>query len=89
MGSLTVPAALPDATVHSIPSKTSYSGPARVRSYFQPAVDTEQQKLQAAQVARAPQAARGAPRPGFSCCSVRISVRRKFGTAAVPFSMST
>ena len=67
MGSLTVPAALPDATVHSIPSKTSYSGPARVRSYFQPAVDTEQQKLQAAQVARAPQAARGAPRPGFSC----------------------
>jgi hypothetical protein len=53
MGSLTVPSALPEATVHSIPSKTSYSGPARVRSYFQPAVDTEQQKLQAAQVQRA------------------------------------
>jgi hypothetical protein len=67
MGSLTVPGALPEATVHSIPSKTSYSGPARVRSYFQPAVDTEQQKLQAAQVARAPhsRAACGAPRRGL------------------------
>ena len=49
-GVFTVPGALPEATVHSIPSKTSYSSPARVRSYFQPAVDTEQQKLQAAQV---------------------------------------
>ena len=44
-GKLTVPAALPEATVHSIPSKTTYSGPARVRSYFQPSADADQQKL--------------------------------------------
>ena len=70
-GALTVPAELPEANVHSIPSKTSYSGPARVSSFFQPVVDTAQQKLQAAQVvALTPAAAAGqASRPvaGRSC----------------------
>ena len=48
VGSLTIPEGVQEETVHSIPSKTTYSGPARVRSYFQPAVDVEQQKLQGA-----------------------------------------
>ena len=33
--------------MHSIPCKTAYSGPARVRTFFQPVVDVEQQRLQA------------------------------------------
>jgi len=48
MGSITIPATLQEETVHCIPSKTTYSGPARVHSYFQPSVDVEQQKLQTA-----------------------------------------
>jgi len=52
-GRLTVPAGLQEETVHSIPSKTTYSGPARVRSFFQPAADAQQKKLQAAQGATA------------------------------------
>jgi hypothetical protein len=48
-GSLTIPSGLEVVPVHSIPSKTTYSGPARVRSYFQPSVDEEQQKFQASQ----------------------------------------
>ena len=51
-GELCVPAGLTEAAVHAIPSKTSYSGPARVRSYFQPAADSAQPPL--------PQAATGA-----------------------------
>ena len=35
--------------MHSIPCKTAYSGPARIRTFFQPVVDVDQQKLQAAQ----------------------------------------
>jgi len=33
-GRLTVPAGLQQETVHSIPSKSTYSGPARVRSFL-------------------------------------------------------
>ena len=51
-GELCIPAGLTEAAVHAIPSKTSYSGPARVRSYFQPAADSAQPPL--------PQAATGA-----------------------------
>ena len=52
MGSITIPATLQEETVHCIPSKTTYSGPARVHSYFQPSVDVEQQKLQTAGTAQ-------------------------------------
>ena len=45
---LTIPAGLPEAPVHSIPCKTTFSGPAKVRTYFQPAVDVEQQRVLAA-----------------------------------------
>lgn len=48
-GHFTVPTGLPEAAVHSIPCKTAYSGPARIRTFFQPVVDVDQQKLQAAQ----------------------------------------
>ena len=46
-GLFTVPADMQEAPVHSIPCKTAYSGPARVRTFFQPVVDVEQQRLQA------------------------------------------